>query len=82
MNMFTAVGFELHEVEFATAQHMTLASIFDGERHCIGARGEKAWTLRGALRHGASGIAMTGRQLEVLIGHYVVEALYTRPALS
>eukprot|EP00972_Heterocapsa_arctica_P049344 7263173-Heterocapsa_arctica.AAC.1 len=55
---------------------------FDGEHHCVRPRGEKAWTFRGALRHAASGSAMTGRQLEVLIGHYVVEALYTRPALS
>jgi hypothetical protein len=29
MNTFTSVGFELHEVEFATAQHRTLAAVFD-----------------------------------------------------
>ena len=46
------------------------------------ARPKRAWTLRGALRHAARGGPVSGKALERLLGHYVVEALNQRPALS
>jgi hypothetical protein len=82
MDCFERVGFLLHEVEWASPQTRPLGGCFDVEKHVVGPRPERAWTLRQAFRWLAGGPFVTGSQVEVLIGHYVHEALYCRGALS
>ena len=42
----------------------------------------KLWTLRGALRGLANGPVVTGRQVEVVIGHYVAAGIFNRAGMS
>ena len=82
LEAFQKLGFDLHEITWATQHHETLGRAFLGDAHCIRPRPERVWTLRGALRAVASGEKVTGKTLEKLMGHYVVEALDQREALS
>jgi hypothetical protein len=82
MSSFSEIGFELHEIEYATPFTTTLGAQLDGSRHMVRPRPERVWVLREAFRWAASGVRISGQQLEVLLGHYVHEALFSRPALS
>ena len=82
MGVFKQAGFTLHEVEWASTMTQPLGALFDGVSWSIRPRPEWAWRLRGALRYAASGLAISGRSLETLLGHYVFEGLFHRPSLS
>ena len=59
-----------------------LGGELDGSRGRVGPKREKLWTLRSALKWLGSGVRVSGRQVECLLGHYVFEVLYSRGALS
>jgi hypothetical protein len=82
MSSFSEIRFELHEIEYATPFTTTLGAQLDGSRHMVRPRPERVWALCEAFRWAASGIRISGQQLEVLLGHFVHEALFPWPALS
>ncbi|CAK0849368.1 unnamed protein product [Prorocentrum cordatum] len=82
IGVFEGKGFVLHEISWASTSSDILGTAFDGLRRTVRARPKRAWTLRGAHRHAALGGAISGKVLERLLGHYVVEGLNQRPALS
>jgi len=82
IRVFEGKGFVLHEISWASTSSDILGTSFDGLKHTVRARPKRAWTLRGALRHAARGGRISGKALERLLGHYVVEGLNQRPALS
>ncbi|CAK0845583.1 unnamed protein product, partial [Prorocentrum cordatum] len=82
IGVFEGKGFALHEISWATTSSDILGTAFDGVRRTVRARAKQAWTLRGALRHAARGGPISGKTLGRLLGHYVIEALSQRPALS
>ena len=82
IHTFEKHGFVLHEIEWASTTGTPLGTGFDGGSKCIRPRPKRAWTLRAALLEVAAGHWVSGRQLERLMGHYVVESLHDRSGLS
>ncbi|CAK0842121.1 unnamed protein product [Prorocentrum cordatum] len=65
---FSDEGFSMHEISVASV-HSTIL-------------GADLWVLRGALQWLASGPIVTGRQVEVVVGHCVAAALFNRAGMS
>ena len=72
----------MHEVRHASPSAQPFGCHFDGARLRVGSKPEKLWRLRRAFNWLASGAPVSGRQVEVLLGHFVVESLHHRPLLS
>ena len=82
MSAFERVGFSLHEVEMASMEADVLAGTVLGQKlHVIGKR-KTIWKVRAALQYLIGQPVVTGRQLEVLLGHYIPPALFNRGLLS
>jgi hypothetical protein len=81
--LFESKGFELHEIEWAGLTRDILGARFDGHANVVRPRGERSWTPRGAILYASrESSVMSGQQLEKLLGHFVVDALHSRLALS
>jgi hypothetical protein len=79
---FEEAGFELHEIQRATPESEFLGCQLHGARGTLAVRDKKMWTLRSALLWAASGVRLSGRQVEKLVGHFIHQARFVRPALS
>ena len=82
IRIFENKGFKLHDIEFASLRSQALGKIFDGGQLRVMPRLERVQLLQAAFRHVAGGAYVSGEQIEVLIGHYISEALIFRPALA
>ena len=82
MKFLESKGFALHEVVYATPWSKPLGSFFNGYDNLLGSRPDKAWTLQGALKWFGQGPRVSGKQVEIILGHFTHEALYARGALS
>ena len=82
MEVFKEKGFELHEIEWGRTGAEVLGVLFNGSELSVRGRPDRVWALRGALRYIAAGHPVSGRTLERLLGHFIVEALHQREALS
>eukprot|EP00972_Heterocapsa_arctica_P092144 13590470-Heterocapsa_arctica.AAC.1 len=82
LKCFEDAGFAMHNF----SETMTSATVYGAD---LGGRvphsrrvGAQAWTVRQALEWLASGPTVTGRQVEVLLGHYVATSLCNRSGLA
>ena len=79
---FQDKGFALHEISPAQVQAGMLGDVSDGARGTVRGRPEKAWLLKAAFEFVALGGWFSGRQLEVMLGHFIPHALFARGALA
>ena len=82
MSFLESKGFALHEVVYATPWSKPLGSSFNGYDNLLGSRPDKAWTIQGALKWFGQGPRVSGKQVEIILGHFTHESLYARGALS
>jgi len=82
LHTFEAAGFQMHEVSAVCSETEVLGCDLGGATPSSRRTGRKLWLLRSALEWVASGPVVTGRQLEVLVGHFVAACLFNRAGLS
>eukprot|EP00974_Lingulodinium_polyedra_P108585 10509782-Lingulodinium_polyedra.AAC.1 len=68
--LFRALGFIIHEIEWAAAVVELLGARWDGRRGWLSPRPSKAWALAQALRWAALAWC-TSLQLAALVGQFV-----------
>lgn len=83
LKVFESAGFSMHEVSAveSEASVLVLGCDLGGDVPHSRRKGARAWLLRQALAWLASGPRVTGRHVEVIIGHYVAASLYNRVGL-
>ena len=79
---FAAAGFTMHGISAASTVGTPLGCFFSGDTLEVGAKLDRAWALKQSLLWLACGQWVTGKQIERIIGHYVVGAFYERLGLS
>ena len=81
VKQFSAAGFQLHEITDVSSSATVLGTDVGGQPAKAQRAGAKLATLRRALWL-AEGLVVSGRQIEVFVGHFVAACMLCRPALS
>ena len=82
LKVFREAGFSMHEVSRVVTSMAVLGCQLGGTTPTSRRNGERAGLLMGALHWLASGPRVTGKQVEVIVGHYVATALFNRCGLA
>ena len=79
---FERAGFSMHEITPAESDATFLGTRCDGSAGTVAGKTEKVWDLRGAFLYLAERPMVTGRGIEILLGHFIPIALFARGLLS
>lgn len=79
---FEEAGFSMHEVSDTVGEAVILGSDLGGPRPSARRTLPKLWLLRGALEWLQARPFVSGRQVEIVVGHVVAACLYRRAGLS
>jgi hypothetical protein len=79
---FRAAGFEMHEISETEPQAIVLGTEAGGKRPSSRRDGSKGLMVKVALQWLAKGPTCTGRQVEVIVGHYIAACISNRSGLS
>eukprot|EP00972_Heterocapsa_arctica_P078249 11538512-Heterocapsa_arctica.AAC.1 len=82
LKCFEDARFAMHEISETTTSATVIGADLGGRVPHSRRLGARAWTVRQALAWLASGPTVSGRQVEVLLRHYVATSLYNRSGLS
>eukprot|EP00972_Heterocapsa_arctica_P034929 5142161-Heterocapsa_arctica.AAC.1 len=72
----------MHEVTGAESTATFLGSRCDGALGTVSGKLEKVWGIRGAFLHLADQPLITGREVEILLGHFIPLSLFARGSLA
>ena len=81
-NALNANKIQCHEVQAAGQVRETLGIEFNGELKCFRPSGKSYWKVRSTLEAFLEAPKVTGKTLEVLLGHCTYLAMLQRPLLS
>jgi hypothetical protein len=79
---FRAAGFEMHEISETERQAIVLGTEAGGKQPSSRRDGSKGLMVKGSLQWLAKGPICTGRQVEVIVGHYIAACISNRAGLS
>lgn len=82
ISVFENVGFEFHEMEWASTSAKPLGSRFSGKSNVLGPHFDKLHNLKSANRFMSPGTRVSGQQVEVLLGIFTHEFMYNRSGFS
>ena len=71
----------MHEIKPASPVGSVLGGEIQGRSGLVGPKQDRLWRLRAALKWLGSGPKVIGKQVEVIVGHFVFEALFSRGVL-